>query len=120
MSTDLVCSLELLAESAPTKQDLYPRLFRCLRENRGPSIVYVTLQKQTEQLADDLRNQGFKAFPFHAGMPTAEKIRLQDLFMTKDDLIIVATVRALYIECYDYYDYSLTFEDCFWYGNRQS
>lgn len=85
-------NLQLLAESASTKQALYPKLFGFLTKNPGPTIVYVTLQKQTEQLAADIRDQGFKARSFHAGMANAEKMRIQDDFMAKDDLIIVATV----------------------------
>jgi hypothetical protein len=82
----------LLAESAKTKQELYPRLFAFLKANPGSSIVYVTLQKQTEVLAQDLRDQGFKARAFHAGMDTADKTRLQDEFMICDDLVMVATI----------------------------
>jgi len=52
----------------------------------------VTLQKQTEALAADLRAQGFKAQPFHAGMDTPTKSKLQDTFMKSKDLIIVATI----------------------------
>ena len=54
--------------------------------------MYVTLQKQTEAPAADLRGQGFKAKAFHAGMQTPEKTALQDEFMAKKDLIIVATI----------------------------
>lgn len=85
-------NLQLLAESASTKQELYPKLFSFLTKNPGPTIIYVTLQKQTEALALDLRRKGFKAQSFHAGMATAEKMRIQDDFMAKDNLIIVATV----------------------------
>lgn len=85
-------NLRLLAESAMTKQELYPRLFLFLRKHPGATIVYVTLQKQTEALADDLRDQGFKARAFHAGMETAKKTELQDDFMTCNDMIIVATI----------------------------
>ncbi|RDL38652.1 p-loop containing nucleoside triphosphate hydrolase [Venustampulla echinocandica] len=85
-------NLKLLAESGRTKQDLYPKLFGFLRTHPGPSIVYVTLQKQTEFLAADLRSQGFKAKAFHAGMDTSVKTQLQDEFMRYDDLIIVATI----------------------------
>jgi len=85
-------NLHLLAESAMTKQELYPKLFTFLREYPGPSIVYVTLQKQTEALAADLRAQGLKAKAFHAGMQTPEKTALQDEFMAKSDMIIVATI----------------------------
>jgi hypothetical protein len=85
-------NLRLLVESARTKQELYPRLFDFLKNNPGPSIIYVTLQKQTEALALDLKNQGFKARAFHAGMATAAKTQLQDEFMRNDDLIICATI----------------------------
>jgi superfamily II helicase len=50
------------------------------------------LQKQTEELAADLRRQGFKARSFHAGMDTATKTQLQDEFMRAEDLVIVATI----------------------------
>ena len=85
-------NLRLLAESAERKQDLYPKLFKFLRSNPGPSIVYVTLQKQAELLASDLREHGFKAKSFHAGKQTAEKTKIQDEFMASDDLVIVATI----------------------------
>lgn len=85
-------NLRLLAEAGSTKQELYPKLFDFLRKNKGSSIVYVTLQKQTEQLASDLREQGFNARPFHAGMDTATKTQLQDSFMRSNDLVIVATI----------------------------
>ncbi|KAH7399729.1 ATP-dependent DNA helicase-like protein recQ [Cadophora sp. MPI-SDFR-AT-0126] len=85
-------NLQLLAESGKCKQDLFPKLFKLLRDNPGPSIVYVTLQKQTDETASDLRSQGFKAKAFHAGMDAAAKTELQDEFMRRDDLVIVATI----------------------------
>jgi RecQ family ATP-dependent DNA helicase len=85
-------NLELIAESAKTKQDAYPRLFKFLKDNPGASIVYVTLQKQTEALASNLRDQGFQARAFHAGMDTAAKTQLQNDFMASDNVIIVATI----------------------------
>ncbi|OCK78221.1 ATP-dependent DNA helicase [Lepidopterella palustris CBS 459.81] len=85
-------NLRLLAEVSRNKQDYYPKLFKFLRENRGPTIIYVTIQKQSEFLAEDLQEQGFKAKAFHAGLPTEEKTNIQDQFMTQNDLIIVATI----------------------------
>ena len=54
--------------------------------------MYATLQKQTELLAGDLRQQGLKARAFHAGLDTAVKTDIQNEFMSSDDLIIVATI----------------------------
>ncbi|CAL3968406.1 unnamed protein product [Diplocarpon coronariae] len=85
-------NLQLLAESGKTKKDLYPKLFKFLKNNPGPSIVYVTIQKQTEHLAMELRREGFIAKSFHAGMDSAAKMALQNEFMRRDDLIIVATI----------------------------
>jgi hypothetical protein len=85
-------NLHLLAESAKTKEELTPKLFQFLRSHRGASIVYVTLQKQTEELANDLRKQNFKARAFHAGLDTQTKTQIQEAFMRDNDLIIVATI----------------------------
>ncbi|TVY22595.1 ATP-dependent DNA helicase [Lachnellula hyalina] len=85
-------NLQLLAESGLTKKELYPRLCKFLEENPGPSIVYVTLQKQTEELAAELTRKGFKAKSFHAGMDTSVKTMIQEDFMRRNDLIIVATI----------------------------
>lgn len=85
-------NLQLLAESGKTKKELYPSLFEFLKKNQGATIVYVTLQKQTEDLAAELRPKGFNARSFHAGMDTGTKTRLQDEFMKSDDLVIVATI----------------------------
>lgn len=84
--------MQLLAESGRTKKDLYPKLFKFLKDNPGPTIVYVTIQKQTEELAQSLQRQGFIAKAFHAGMEFAAKTALQNEFMRRDDLIIVATI----------------------------
>ncbi|KUJ17853.1 ATP-dependent DNA helicase-like protein recQ [Mollisia scopiformis] len=85
-------NLQLLAESGVSKKELHPKLFKFLKSNPGSSIVYVTLQKDTEQLAVELRRKGFNARPFHAGMGAPEKAELQDDFMRSKDLIIVATI----------------------------
>jgi len=85
-------NLHLLAESGKTKAELNPRLCKFLKENPGPSIVYVTLQKQTEELALMLTRNGFKAKSFHAGMDAPSKARIQEDFMRRNDLIIVATI----------------------------
>ncbi|KAA8574219.1 hypothetical protein EYC84_005726 [Monilinia fructicola] len=85
-------NLRLLAESGKTKKDLFPKLVDFLHKNKGSTIIYVTLQAQTEELALLLRQNGFKAKAFHAGMPTDAKTQLQDEFMRNDDLIMVATI----------------------------
>jgi hypothetical protein len=85
-------NLKLLAKTGKTKEELAPELYAFLHDNPGPSIVYVTLQKQTEALAADLRRQGFKAKSFHAGMDTVLKTKVQEEFMKDNNLVIVATI----------------------------
>ncbi|GAB7365284.1 hypothetical protein MBLNU230_g6365t1 [Neophaeotheca triangularis] len=85
-------NLHLHAESFETKKESYPALLSFLRAHPGPTIIYVTLQKHAEQVANDIRKSGFKARHFHAGMSTPEKTACQDSFMASKDLIIVATI----------------------------
>ncbi|KAI0382330.1 ATP-dependent DNA helicase [Hypomontagnella monticulosa] len=85
-------NLQLLAESVATKEHKYPKMFAFLRKHTGPTLVYVTLQKQAEFLADDLREQGFDAVAFHAGLKTEVKTQIQDDFMAGKITIVVATI----------------------------
>ncbi len=85
-------NLQLIAESGKMKEELLPRLYQFLKSNPGASIVYVTLQKHTDELATKLRAQGFNARSFHAGLGPALNTDLQEEFMLKNDLIIVATI----------------------------
>ncbi|KAI1760093.1 ATP-dependent DNA helicase recQ [Hypoxylon sp. FL1150] len=86
-------NLQLLAESVHRKEDKYPKLFRFLREHPGSTLVYVTGQKQAENLAFDLSEEGFKtATAFHAGLKTEAKSKIQDDFMAGRIRIVVATI----------------------------
>ncbi|OTB14641.1 hypothetical protein K445DRAFT_12890 [Daldinia sp. EC12] len=85
-------NLHLLAESVDTKQDKYPKIFDFLRKHPGPTLVYVTLQKQAESLANDLKTQGFDTVAFHAGLKTEIKTQIQDDFMADKVRIVVATI----------------------------
>ena len=89
-------NLRLLAQSYQTKKDSYPELRSFLKAHPGPTIVYVTLQKHAEDLAEQLRKYRFKARHFHAGMETQEKIECQDEFMKSNDLIIVVRIPVLH------------------------
>ncbi len=58
----------------------------------GPTIVYVTLQRTAEQLADYLSQAGFRARPYHAGMEDDYRATVQDWFIQSDHGIVVATI----------------------------
>lgn len=85
-------NLNLYARAVETKQDKYPLMFKFLKENPGPTLVYVTLQQQAVKLAADLRGQGFDAKAFHAGMKVEEKTEIQDKFLANHVRIVVATI----------------------------
>ena len=68
-------------------------LLEAIRENSpGPAIVYVTLQKTAEAVAQTLVDAGRPARAYHAGMKADERSRIQEWFMGSDDAIVVATI----------------------------
>ncbi|KAH6627461.1 P-loop containing nucleoside triphosphate hydrolase protein [Chaetomium tenue] len=85
-------NLNLHARAVKTKHDKYPLLFQFLNENPGPTLVYVTLQQQSVLLAADLREHGFDAEAFHAGMKVDAKTEVQDKFLANRIRIVVATI----------------------------
>jgi len=58
----------------------------------GLSIVYVTLQRTAEQVADRLAQAGLPARAYHAGMDTAARTETQEWWMASDRGIVVATI----------------------------
>ncbi|KAI0428436.1 P-loop containing nucleoside triphosphate hydrolase protein [Xylaria sp. FL1042] len=84
-------NLELHAEVVKAEEDKFSRLLEFLKHN-GPTLVYVTLQKQAEDLANRLSNKGHDATCFHAGLPTDKKIQTQEAFMAGSVRIVVATI----------------------------
>ena len=69
-----------------------PRLVSILRERTVPAIVYVTLQKHAEEVANALRTYQMDAQMYHAGLPSEERERMQLSFMDSDKGIVVATI----------------------------
>jgi ATP-dependent DNA helicase RecQ len=59
---------------------------------RGPSIVYVTLQRTAEEVAGRLFAAGVAAKFYHAGMGDADRARVQDWFAASDEAVVVATI----------------------------
>jgi ATP-dependent DNA helicase RecQ len=59
---------------------------------RGPTIVYVTLQRTASQIAAYLAKAGFPARAYHAGLSAEDRNEIQNAFMAADDMIVVATI----------------------------
>jgi ATP-dependent DNA helicase RecQ len=58
----------------------------------GPTIVYVTLQKMAERVADRLVKAGLPARAYHAGMAAEARTATQEWWMASDRGIVVATI----------------------------
>ena len=58
----------------------------------GPAIVYVTLQKTSEELASFLAARGFPAEAYHAGLGDEIRHAVQERFMDSAGGIVVATI----------------------------
>ncbi|MBT6768172.1 MAG: ATP-dependent DNA helicase RecQ, partial [Opitutales bacterium] len=58
----------------------------------GPTIVYVTLQKTAESVAEALREADQPAKAYHAGMKSETRSKIQDWFMASTNGIVVATI----------------------------
>lgn len=85
-------NLTLLAGPvAPSRRDA---LFveRLRTREPGPTIVYVTLQRTAEELAERLAKAGFEARPYHAGMDDDTRAQVQDWFLAGRQGIVVATI----------------------------
>ena len=58
----------------------------------GPTIVYVTLQKTAERLANRLASAGFPAEAYHAGLNAEIRPAVQERWMQSESGIVVATI----------------------------
>ncbi len=58
----------------------------------GATIVYVSLQRHAEDVAEQLRAAGFNAAAYHAGMASEKRVATQEAFMEGRTPIICATI----------------------------
>ena len=85
-------NLELIATPV-AKAERDDLLLSRLRERPpGPTIVYVTLQRTAEDVAERLAAAGFEARAYHAGMKDDLRAEVQDWFLASDTAVVVATI----------------------------
>ncbi|MFC6339613.1 RecQ family ATP-dependent DNA helicase [Pseudomonas sp. CCM 7891] len=85
-------NLNLLVEPV-AGQDKRRRLVAWMNERANqPSIVYVTLQKTAEQIAEHLNRNGIQAEAYHAGLAHDKREGIQKRFMGGQSNCIVATI----------------------------
>ena len=70
------------------------QLLRFLRDEHrdDAGIVYCLSRKRVDETASWLQQQGFKALPYHAGLPATTREGNQRRFLREDGIIIVATI----------------------------
>jgi ATP-dependent DNA helicase RecQ len=75
------------------RANLKRQLLDVLERRRGQAgIVYCTSRREVDALAAWLTEIGFRARPYHAGLPDDERSRNQDAFLDEHADVVVATV----------------------------
>ena len=75
------------------KRRAFAQLLSLLRERKDESaIIYCFSRKDTEELADGLRDEGIDAAPYHAGMDAGTRRRNQERFIRDEVNVIAATI----------------------------
>ena len=75
------------------KKNSFNQLLDFLDQRKDDSgIIYCLSRKSTEDLAADLKSEGYSAQAYHAGMDQADKVRNQEAFLRDEVKIMVATI----------------------------
>ena len=75
------------------KRNTYARLLEYLENKRDESgIIYCLSRNSVESLAGDLRDEGFNALAYHAGLDKETRDKNQELFLKDEAKIVVATI----------------------------
>lgn len=75
------------------KAQTIKEIIQIFRTQPGSSgIVYVQSRKSTEELAQTLEVNGIKAAPYHAGLDTKLRAKIQDDFLMQEIDVICATI----------------------------
>ncbi|MBR7889818.1 RecQ family ATP-dependent DNA helicase [Marinomonas sp. A79] len=74
------------------REEKLPTLKAVLNDTQGASIVYVTQQKTAEDVAQQLKAEGYSVEAYHAGLSSEVRSRIQADFMDSKTRIIVATI----------------------------
>ena len=67
-------------------------LSRLQERRRGSTLIYVTLQRTAEEIAEQLTADGLDATAYHAGMKPDQREQIQQDFIASSDGIVVATI----------------------------
>ncbi|TVR84296.1 MAG: DNA helicase RecQ [Saprospirales bacterium] len=77
----------------PSKSDAQKSIVQYVKTKMGKSgIVYVQSRKSTEEVANFLKVNDIKAAPYHAGMDSKSRTKVQDDFLMEKIDVICATI----------------------------
>ena len=80
--------LEVLPKNKPVLQ-----VINCIKKHAGDSgIIYCHSRKQVDELSATLDKAGYSVLPYHAGLPDEVRSKNQELFLTDQVQIIIATI----------------------------
>lgn len=81
-------------EKKRKKDENYQRLLNFINDNHSgeSGIVYCLSRKKTEDTAKFLKNHGLKAYAYHAGMSSSKREKIQERFINKPSVVVVATI----------------------------
>lgn len=84
---------ENLNISVIEKKKAFPKLVNLVKKFKNESvIIYCFSRKETEEVAENLKLNGFNAKAYHAGLETNDRKKVQDFFIKDKVNIIVATI----------------------------
>jgi len=84
---------ENLSYHLHSKDQKFDKLLHYLKKHEdGSTIIYRFSRKGTESLAKELRDAGYRAGIYHAGLSSDERRQVQDAFIKDDIQIMVATI----------------------------
>jgi ATP-dependent DNA helicase RecQ len=82
-----------LVYNVKPKQDAFKQIVNFLRTKPGESgIIYCYSRKSVETIAEGLKNAGFRALAYHAGLSSNIRSQNQEKFIKDDVEVLVATV----------------------------
>lgn len=75
------------------KVDVVKEIVRFIKNRPGKSgIIYCLSRKKVEEIAEILKINGIRAYPYHAGLDPKTRAETQDLFLMEGADVIVATI----------------------------
>ncbi len=75
------------------KANIGKQIIQYIKSNSGKSgIIYCLSRRKTEEMAELLQVNGIKALPYHAGMDSNQRSKVQDRFLMQDVDVICATI----------------------------